>query len=318
VNSLDKASKGEISFFTDKRYQDQVQHTGASALLVSKAVDIYHGPQVVVSDARLAQAKIIAMFSPPEPRFPGISKRAFIAESCKIGDNVSVYPMAYVGDGAVLGDDVTLYPGVFIGERVWIGNGTMIYPNVTITHDCIIGQNVIIHPGTVIGSHGFGFVKEAGKNVKVHQIGIVQIDDDVEIGANNCIDRAALGKTWIKRGVKTDNLIQVAHNVVIGEETLIAAQTGISGSVEIGRDVVMGGQVGMIDHLKIGDRAMIAPGSGLAKHINQGEIVSGRPGMPHRHFLRVSRLFVRLPEIFERLKGLEKKVEAILKTQGKK
>lgn len=315
VNSLEKASKGEISFFSDRRYKEQVDQTSASALIVSKVVDTYQGPQIVVYDAKLAQVKVVEMFAPPEPRFPGISESASIADSCIMGENASIYPMVYVGEGAIIGNDVTLFPGVFLGERVRIGDRTRIYPNVTVTHDCIIGNDVIIHSGSVIGSHGFGFVKEEGKNVKVPQIGIVKIDDEVEIGANNCIDRAALGTTWIKKGVKTDNLIQIAHNVVIGEETLIAAQTGISGSVEIGRDVVMGGQVGMIDHLKIGDRAMIAPGSGLAKPINQGEIISGRPGMPHRLSLRVSKLLARLPEIFDRLRSLEKKVESILKSK---
>lgn len=316
INSLGNASSGELSFFSDRRYKDQVKGTNASALLVSQPLDIFDGSQIVVTDPRLAQVKIVGMFAPPAAEFSGISDKAVIADSSLIGDKVSIYPLAYVGEDAVIGDDVTLYSGVFIGDRVRVGKGTIIYPNVTIMNDCIIGNNVIIHAGTVIGSHGFGFVKEGSRNLKVPQIGIVQIDDEVEIGANNCIDRATMGKTWIQKGVKTDNLIQIAHNVVIGEGTLIAAQTGLSGSVEIGHDVVIAGQVGMTDHIKIGDRVMIGPGSGLAKSVPSGEIVSGRPiVMPQRHYLKVSNLVVRLPELFNRLRGLEKKIERILKSK---
>jgi UDP-3-O-[3-hydroxymyristoyl] glucosamine N-acyltransferase len=219
--------------------------------------------------------------------------------------------MVYVGKDAVIDDDVTLFPGVFVGERVKIGKRTLIYPNVSILQDCIIGKDVILHAGTVIGGDGFGFARDGAVPVKIPQIGTVQIDDEVEIGSNNCIDRAALGKTWIKRRVKTDNLVQVAHNVVIGENTVIVAQVGISGSVHVGRDVAIGGQVGIIDHLEIGDRAMIGSQSGVAKSVAPGHVVSGYPAMPHRLFLRTSGLIMRLPQMNSRLRDLEKKVEEL-------
>jgi UDP-3-O-[3-hydroxymyristoyl] glucosamine N-acyltransferase len=313
IDSLDSAGPGAISFFADQRYKKSLPETGASAIIVREETDLFKGPQVVVTNPELAYAKVAGLFAKPMPRFDGISDLASIQESSRVGKNVSIYPNVYVGEEAVIGDDVILFPGVFIGNRVKIGQGTVIYPNVTILEDCSIGQDVIIHAGTVIGSDGFGFVRDGSTAVKIPQIGIVQIDDNVEIGANNCIDRSALGKTWIKSGVKTDNLVQIAHNVVIGEGTLIVAQAGISGSVHIGRQVILGGQVGISDHVEIGDRVMIGSQSGIAKSIPSGEIVSGTPGMPHRLWLKTSGLIARLPKFYERLRRLEKKAEELEK-----
>ncbi len=313
INSLAEASQGEISFFGDPRYQDRLKDTQASALLVPAFTDLYAGPQVVVPNPALAYARVANFFAPALPRFSGISEKAFIHKNSKIGEDASIYPFVYVGEEAVIGDHTTLYPGVFVGDRVRIGNSTVIHPNVSILHDCVIGNDVIIHAGSVIGSDGFGFVRDGSINVKIPQMGYVQIDDQVEIGANNTIDRAALGKTWIKRGVKTDNLVQVAHNVVIGEDTIIVAMTGISGSVHIGREVVIGGQVGINDHIKIGDRVMIGSQSGVAKSVSPGQVVSGTPSMPHRLWLRTTRIIPRLPEIIDRLRRLEKKVEELEK-----
>ena len=313
INSLGEASQGQISFFADRRYRESLEKTKASALLVSAVIDLYKGPQVVVSNPALAYARVASLFAPSLPRFSGISEKAVIRKSSKIGRNVSIYPMVYVGEDAVIGDHATLYPGVFVGDRTKIGEKTVIYPNVSIMHDCVIGNEVIIHAGTVIGSDGFGFVRDGSMNVKIPQIGYVQVDDQVEIGANNTIDRAALGKTWIKRGVKTDNLVQVGHNVVIGEDTIIVALAGISGSVHIGREVIIGGQAGIIDHLEIGDRAMVGPRSGVVKSISPGEVVSGTPTMPHRLWLRTTGLISRLPQLNDRIRSLEKKVEELKK-----
>ena len=311
INSLDEASHGEISFFTDPRFKESVKKTKASALLVPRVNDLYQGPQVVVPNTALAYARAASLFTTPTPKFPGLSQKAVIHESSKIGDNVSIYPLVYVGEGAVIGNEVTLFPGVFVGDRVKIGNKTVIYPNVTIMHDCIIGNEVIIHGGSVIGSDGFGFVRDGAINIKIPQNGIVQIDDNVEIGANNTVDRAALGKTWIKRGVKTDNLVQVGHNVVIGEDTIIVAQAALAGSVHIGREVVIGGQVAISDHVKIEDRVMIGSQSGVPKSITKGQIVSGTPAMPHRLWLKTRGLITRLPRFNDRLRDIEKKVDRL-------
>ena len=311
IASLDEASDGDVSFFADPRYREVVKTTKAAALLVSKTVDFFHGPQVVVANPALAYAKVAGLFAPPIPKFSGLSPNAFVHESSEIGKNVSIYPMVYVGEGAVIGDNVTLFPGVFVGNGVKIGHDTLIYPHVAILHNCIIGNEVIIHAGSVIGSDGFGFVRDGSRNIKIPQIGIVQIDDQVEIGANNTIDRAAMGKTWIKRGVKTDNLVQVAHNVVIGEDTIIVAQTALGGSVQVGNGVIIGGQVAVSDHVKIEDGVMIGSQSGVPKSIARGQIVSGTPAMPHRLWLKTRGLITRLPQAMARLKSLEKQVSEL-------
>ena len=316
MNSLVEAEEGEISFFVDRRYEDSLRRTRASALLVSVPTDLYAGPQVVVSRPALSHAKVAGLFSYPGPSFSGISDWSVIHESSSVGKNATVFPSVYIGEESVIGDEVILFPGVFVGDHVSIGHRTVIYPNVTILQGCVIGKDVIIHAGTVIGSDGFGYAKDGSRNVKIPQIGIVQIDDEVEIGANNCIDRAALGRTWIKRGVKTDNLVQIAHNVVIGEDTIVVAQAAIGGSALIGKEVILGGQVAISDHVHIDDRAMVGSQSGVPKNIKTGEIVSGSPAMPHRVWLRTSGLIPRLPEFSERLRTLEQQVEE-LKNQNK-
>ena len=318
VNSLDDAGPGELSFFTERRYKEKLTTTKASALIVEEATDLFKGPQVVVANPGLAYTKAAWLFAPQVPRHPGVSSKAWIHESSHIGRNTSVYPMVYVGREAVIGSDVILFPGVFVGDRVRIGDRSVVYPNVSILQDCLIGKEVIIHSGTVIGSDGFGFVRDGAVSVKVPQTGIVQIDDQVEIGANSCIDRATFGRTWIKRGVKTDNLVQMAHNVQIGEDTVVVSQVGISGSVHVGREVIIGGQVGISDHLEIGDRAMIGSQSGVAKSIPAGGVVSGTPTLPHRLWLKVSGLMRKLPQFNERLRHLEKKMEGLEEQLGNK
>jgi len=313
VNSLDAAESGEISFFADKRFRGSLKRTEASAVIITEQSDLYDGPQLVVSNAALSFAKVVSLFAPPVPRYPGISERAVVHENSHIGKDVSIYPMAYVGNEAEIGNEAVLFPGVFVGDRVKIGSRSVIHPNVAILQDCIIGNNVVIHAGVVIGADGFGYVKDGSKSAKIPQVGIVQIDDDVEIGANSCIDRAALGKTWLKRGVKIDNLVQVAHNVVIGEDTVVVAQTAFAGSVNVGREVTIAGQVGISDHIDIGDGAIIGSQSGLAKSVPPGEILFGSPAMPHRLWLKTSGLIKKLPQFNERLRGLEKKMEELEK-----
>ncbi|MFO7985927.1 MAG: UDP-3-O-(3-hydroxymyristoyl)glucosamine N-acyltransferase [Desulfatiglandaceae bacterium] len=311
IAPLDTAAPSELSFFTDRRYQTALKACRAGALLTFRKSREFDGPQVVVSDPRLAYAKVAGLFEVPLRRHPGVSDRAFVHHESGIGRDVSIYPGVYIEAGAEIGEGSTLFPGVFIGEGVKIGKRTLIYPNVAILRDCVVGNDVIIHPGTVIGSDGFGFVGDGNQSVKVPQNGRVLIEDQVEIGANNCIDRATLGKTWIKRGTKTDNLVQIAHNVVIGEDTIIVAQVGISGSCTIGRGVIIGGQVGISDHMEVGDGAMIGSQSGIAKSIPAGEAVSGSPAISHRLWLKTSALTARLPQLYDRIKALEKEVAAV-------
>ncbi len=311
VSSLLSAKGGEISFLADARLKKQAGETGASALIVAEKNNFFEGPQIIVRDPYLAFAKVAQIFAPNVPRFTGISERAFIGEDVRRGKGVSIYPHVYVGRKAVIGDEVVLFPGAYIGERAVIGDRTLVFPNVSIMQDCIIGNDVIIHAGSVIGSDGFGFVRDGEVNFKIPQLGIVEIEDHVEIGANNSIDRASLGKTWIKRGVKTDNLVQIGHNVVIGENTVIVAQVGISGSTKLGKNVMAGGQSGFVDHIEVGDGVRIAARSGVTKSISAGEVVSGMPIMPHRLWLKTSSHVKRLPEYFERIKGLEERLRGL-------
>ncbi len=311
VNSLDQAGPSEVSFFSNRRYDESLKNTKAGALLVSELNDEFRGPQVVTPHVELAYSKIAAIFAMPPTRYPGISADAFIGENCHLGEDVSIFPMVYVGEGSEIDDGSTLFPGVVIDEGVKIGKRTILYPNVTVLRDCVIGNDVIVHAGATIGSDGFGFVKDGSSSVKVPQTGIVQIDDHVEIGANNCIDRAAFGKTWIKEGVKTDNLVQIAHNVVIGEHSIIVALAGISGSSQLGRGVVIGGQVGVSDHMEIGDGAMVGSQSGVAKSIPAGGVVSGTPAIDHRLWLRSTVMIARLPRLGDRLRRLEKQVREL-------
>lgn len=315
VSSLDQASEQDISFYADPRFEGALKDSRAGALLTRHKQEAFAGPQILVPNPLLAFARVAACFAPrPSYRGPGIAEGAFIHETSRIGTDVSIHPHAYVGEGAVIGNGVTLFPGVYIGDRVRVGDGTLVYPNVTILRDCRIGKEVILHAGSVIGSDGYGYTPHGEGRVKVPQLGIVQIDDGAEIGANNTIDRATLGKTWIQRGVKTDNLVHIAHNVLIGENALVLAQAAIAGSTRIGRQVIIAGQVGVGDHLEIGDGAIVGPQSGVAKSIPPGEIVSGTTAMSHKLWLRTRGLIPRLPELVKKVRELEKRLKRIEKT----
>lgn len=313
VNSLELAEEGEISFYYDPRYKENLSKTKASAIIVSKPEPSFKGTQIIVKSPALAFARLMSLFSKDKRPEPYIHKMAVIDETANIGKDVTIYPFVFVGRDAIIGDESVLYPGVYIGDGARVGKKNILHPNVVILDKCITGEHVIIHAGTIVGSDGFGYVKDGRLNLKIPQRGIVRIDDNVEIGSNCSIDRATLGITWIKSGVKMDNLIQIGHNVIIGENTIIVAQTGISGSVNVGSDVIIGGQVGISDHVSIGNRVMIGSQSGVARSIPEGEVVSGTPTMPHRRWLKVSRLVERMPEFIERLRYLEKRLKEIEK-----
>jgi UDP-3-O-[3-hydroxymyristoyl] glucosamine N-acyltransferase len=271
---------------------------------------------VRVNNPHVAFAKVLELFYPASRAKTGISSKACIGENFVCGKNVSIAPFVVIQNSVTFGDAVTVHPNVVIGDNVVIGSNVLIYPNVTILERCIIGSRVTIHAGTVIGSDGFGFAPDGQQYLKIPHIGIVQIDDDVEIGACNTIDRATLGKTWIRQGVKTDNLVQIGHNVTVGENTVLVSQVGISGSVTIGRHAVLAGQAGVSGHLTIGDGVTIGPQSGIAKSIPKGETVSGSPEMPHRLWLKVQRIIPRLPELKRRILEIEKRLSRIEEKQN--
>ncbi len=310
VKGIDEAEKGDLTFLANPKYRKKLEDTRASAVLVSQAVPSA-AALIIVSDPYLCLAKILGLFYPPEPVVPGVSKSAYICSGASVSADAMVYPGAYVGKNAVIGSRTVLHPGVYIGDETTIGQDTVIFPNVTIYRRCKIGSRVIIHAGVVIGSDGFGFANPGRENFKVPQIGIVQIDDDVEIGANTTIDRATLGKTWIGRRVKIDNLVQVAHNVTIGENSIIVSQVGISGSTKLGKSVVIGGQAGLIGHITIGDGVMIGAQSGISDDVVAGQTVSGSPHLPHRKWLRTQVIVSRLPEIYKKISELEKKISEL-------
>lgn len=316
VSPLDSAVHGDITFVLSSKYADSLAITTASAVIVPPDIKVADKNLIIAKNPQLAYAKILTIFTfKPHPS-KGVDRRAFIGRAPRIGEDVSVYPYTYIGDNVVIGRGTVIHSGVHIGNGCRIGEEVIIYPNATIRDGCIIGNRVIIHPGAVIGSDGFGYAREAKRHFKIPQVGIVQIDDDVEIGANTTVDKAAFGKTWIKRGTKIDNLVQVAHNVIVGEDSIIVAQAGIAGSSKLGNNVILAGQVAVSDHITIGDEVMIGGQSGVISDIPDKQVMSGYPAIPHREWLKASATFSKLPEMRKEIKELEKKVaelENILK-----
>ncbi len=303
------AGAGELTFVVKPRQAREIAATGAAAVIVPLAVESAAKPLIRVKDPYLAAAIIHNHFLETPFIAAGISPRAHCGDNCRIAASASIGPMAVLGHRVRLGERVTIHPGAVLGDDVQIGDNSVIHANVTIYSNSIIGRRVIIHSGTVIGSDGFGYATDQqGHHVKRPHVGIVRIDDDVEIGANVCVDRGTFGKTWIKQGVKIDNLVQVAHNVVVGEHCLLVAQAGIAGSAQLGCNVVLGGQSAVNGHIRIGDRVMAAAGSGIHGNLNGGEIMAGFPAIPHRQWLRATVAFSSLPALVKEVRRLKKKV----------
>ncbi|MCK9230289.1 MAG: UDP-3-O-(3-hydroxymyristoyl)glucosamine N-acyltransferase [Syntrophales bacterium] len=311
VSGIEEASEGDLTFVANPRYRADIATTGASAILVPRDITAAPKPLVVVDDPYVSLARVLTLLYPDEAPPAGISEGAFIAPDASIAENVTICPGSCVGSSARLDRGVTLYPGVVVGDGAVIGEDSVLYPNVTIYRRCIIGKRVVLHAGVVVGSDGFGFAGPGTGNVKVPQVGIVRIDDDCEIGANTTIDRGTLGVTWIKEGVKIDNLVQIAHNVVIGERSVVVAQVGISGSTRIGRGVLLGGQAGLVGHITVGDGAMVAAKTGIHKNVPPGTVMSGFSQMPHRLWLRTQATLPQLPEMRKRLLDLAARIEQI-------
>ena len=308
---FETAGPHEITWAGDAKFLKRLADTNAGAVFVPRRVDEFPGCQVVVANPQLALVQVLNHFHPPERPPAGIDPRAVVADDVRMGDAVHIGPCAVIGRGVTLGDDVIIHAGVVVGDGAHIGDECLIHPNVTIWRGTRLGQRVIIHPGAVIGSDGFGFAPDGQRFHKIPHTGIVQIDDDVEIGANVTIDRATFGRTWIQRGVKIDNLVQVAHNVTVGQDSILVAQVGIAGSVTIGHHAVLAGQAGIAGHIQLGDRVTIGPQAGVGKTIADGEVISGSPGIPHRHWLRVQRIVSNLPDLKRKIADLEKQLERL-------
>jgi UDP-3-O-[3-hydroxymyristoyl] glucosamine N-acyltransferase len=311
IRSIEEATEGDITFIANKKYLKKLPLTNASAVLVPPQTAAEGKNLIVVSDPYVALGKLLTLFYPLEHGGGGISPDAYIEEGAIVSPEAVIFPRVFIGKGATIGKGTVIYPGAFVGRNGSVGENSILYANVTVYHSCIIGNRVILHSGVVVGADGFGFASPGKENTKIPQVGFVQIDDDVEVGANSTIDRAALGRTWIQRNVKIDNLVQIAHNVVIGENSAIAAQVGISGSTKLGKSVMVGGQTGMVGHINIGDNVMIAAGSKIHRDIKSGEIVGGAPQLPYKEWLQVEACRAKLPEMRATLKDLVKKVDEL-------
>ncbi|MFM2081375.1 MAG: UDP-3-O-(3-hydroxymyristoyl)glucosamine N-acyltransferase [Verrucomicrobiota bacterium] len=304
------AQPGDLTFAENENYFAKAEASAASAVLVGKTVLTSSKVLIRVANPRLAFAQVLPLFF-PEPQFtPGIHATAVVAASAKVDPTAHIGPHCVVGERSVLGARVVLQGGNHLGADCAVGDDTNLFPNVTVYARTQIGRRVRVHAGTVIGADGFGYVFDAGVHRKVPQVGHVILGDDVELGANVTIDRGALGPTIIGKGSKVDNLVQIAHNVVIGEHCIVCAQTGIAGSVTLGNYVVVGGQAGFNGHIKIGDRATIAAQSGVMRDVPPGEKLWGTPAQPDRQFKRQHLALQQLPELLRRVAKLEKKPEA--------
>ena len=316
VSGLDTAEEGDISFLSSQKFLDLARSSKASCLITKSSFSI-EGKTLIYSEyPHIDFIKVINLFHPPEKIKPGISEFAVVSDDVTFGNNVSIAPFVVIERGVVIGNNVRIGPFTFLGRNVKLGNNVELKAQVTVLDRTIIGDRVIVHSGTVIGSDGYAYVTKDKKHHKIPQIGNVVIEDDCEIGANVTIDRASFGATRIKRGTKLDNLVQVGHNVTIGEDSLIVAQVGIAGSCQIGNNVILAGQVGVADHLKVGDGAIVAAQGGVTKDIPPDAIYSGYPARDHNCARRIYAASAKLPELLKRVKKIEKALDAIEKQVG--
>jgi len=311
VNGIREAKEGDITFLANPLYASLLNTTSASAIITSKDVSDAPRPIIRTDNPSLAFSKVIEIFQDDKESktLPKeIHEKAVIGKDVVLGNNVGVGPNVVIEDGAAIGSNTTIYANVYIGSDTTVGEGTKIYPNVTIREGSVIGDNVIIHSSTVIGSDGFGYVNVNGAYTKIPQTGIVVIEDDVEIGSNVSIDRARFGQTRICKGTKIDNLVQIAHNVNIGANSIVVSQTGISGSSRLGKNTTLAGQVGVVGHVEIGDNTIVAAQSGVSKSIPENSIVLGSPAKPIQDEKKILACLRRLPELFKTVRDLKDKL----------
>ena len=324
VEAIERAGPGKLTFIANKKYSPYLKTTRATAVIVPDEPEFAElgseSPRVVIAHPHPYYAFMLALriFHPDEHYVhPGIQPTAALGENVRLGQGVHVGRNAVIDDGGQIGDGSVVLPGCYVGRNAKLGRRTMIGPNVTVMHECELGDRVRVHPGTVIGADGFGYAQLDGMHHKIPQVGRVVIEDDVEIGACVCIDRATMGETRIRKGTKIDNLVQIAHNVQIGEHTIIVSQVGISGSTRIGDHVILAGQAGLIGHLKIGDGAIIAAQSGIAHDVPPNTRMLGSPARELGLERRIHVLIGRLPELVKQIKNLNERLTALEKQVGK-
>ncbi len=317
---IEEAAPGTITFLASPKYTHYLYSSQASIVIIDEGIELQEQPKatlIKVKNARDCVAQLLQLYESMKPKKQGVSSMAFVSPSAKIGANAYIAPFAFVGDNVVIGDNCQIYPNVSIYDGATVGNNCLFYSNVSIYHDCKIGNNVTIHSGSVIGADGFGFApnQEKGCYDKIPQIGIVTIEDDVEIGANTCVDRSTMGSTYIRKGVKLDNLVQIAHNNDIGSNTVMSAQVGIAGSTKVGQWCMFGGQVGIAGHIEIGDKVFLGAQSGVPGKLKSGQTLIGTPPMEPRNYFKSQAIFRRLPEMYKELNELK---EEIKKLKGEK
>ena len=317
---IEEGVPGAISFLSNPKYTHYIYTTQSSIVLVNKDLKLDHDVKttlIKVDNAYESLAQLLTLYEQSKPKKTGLDPVASIAQTAKIGNNVYIGPFACVEGGAEIGDNTYIHSHVTIGCHAKVGNNTTLYPHVTIYQDCHVGNNCILHAGCVIGADGFGFAPSPQGYDKIPQIGIVIIEDNVEIGANTCVDRATMGATVIHQGVKLDNLIQIAHNVEIGSHTVMASQGGVAGSAKIGEWCVFAGQVGIAGHIKVGDHVTIGAQSGIPGNTKSGSTLMGYPAVDPKIFARSSVIFKKLPEMYTELQNLQKEIDVLKKQLNK-
>ena len=317
---IEEGVPGALSFLANPQYEQYIYNTKSSVVLVNKDFQLKSTVEttlVRVDNAYESVAKLLTLYESMKQKKTGVSDKAYISPTAKIGEDSYVAPFAYIGDNVVVGNGTTVHPNAVICDNASVGEDCIIYPNVTIYHDCKIGNRVILHAGAVIGADGFGFAPTANGYDKIPQIGIVTIEDDVEIGANTCVDRSTMGTTIIRKGVKLDNLVQIAHNVDVGSHTVMSAQVGVAGSCKIGEWCMLGGQVGVAGHITVGDRTYAGAQSGIpgGRMIKNGNCtVMGYPAIEQKNFARSAAVYKNLPELVAQVNELKKEIEELKKT----
>lgn len=317
---IEEGVPGALSFLANPQYEQYIYNTKSSVVLVNKDFQLKSTVEttlVRVDNAYESVAKLLTLYESMKQKKTGVSDKAYISPTAKIGEDCYVAPFAYIGDNVVVGNGTTVHPNAVICDNASVGEDCIIYPNVTIYHDCKIGNRVILHAGAVIGADGFGFAPTANGYDKIPQIGIVTIEDDVEIGANTCVDRSTMGTTIVRKGVKLDNLVQIAHNVDVGSHTVMSAQVGVAGSCKIGEWCMLGGQVGVAGHITVGDRTYAGAQSGIpgGRMIKNGNCtVMGYPAIEQKNFARSAAAYKNLPELVAQVNELKREIEELKKT----
>lgn len=312
VNTLEKATSDQLSFLVNPKYSDLLETTEAGCVLTDERHAEKLSCAIISPNVYMDLAKVVHLFEVPQGSFEGQSELAFIHPDASVDESAVIFPFAFVGEGATVGAGSKLFPGVYVGERTTIGEDCILYPNTVVMGGLTVGDGVILQPGAVVGSDGYGYAQTPAGHMKIPQIGSVSVGDNVEVGANSAIDRAALDVTSIGRGSKIDNLVQVGHNVEVGENCLLVGQVGIGGSSKVGNNTILAGQVGVADNVTIGSDVIVGAQAGVGSDVEDGTRLSGSPAMPYNVFLKAMGVCApKLPELFKRVKKLEKQLAAL-------